>query len=469
MASSPDTPATPDPAYVAGTQSKYNSLAARETAALNRPNQYTPLGNQIWKAPDTARADSWEATEFDKWKAAQANNPTYQAYNEQDRATNEQQARDSLRETNPFAGDRSNWSSHIELDPRVQKVLDSQLATSEGLTNTTNKALENVNNTLGQPINYAGLPGHANASASRDAAALNFTDPSGDLAAQQGVTATARDVQGTALQRMLGTIGQDFNYNGAPALPQGDDATRQRVEDAMYGRATSRLDPKFSQSENALRTNLMNRGLTEGSQAWKTAMENFGRERTDAYGAAQNDAITRGGEEMQRLHSMGLASRQQSVGESNYMRELASKEAAAASAIGGAANADLRGLYGVEASQQGAIDASSRAQYDMQNSDRDRQLAEEERKRALVLNELSALRGGSQVQMPNFGSGQSGASVGAAPYAQSAYNSYQGQMGQYNADVGSANQTNTAVAGAAATAAGAYMSSAGGAALLAMF
>ena len=41
--------------------------------------------------------------------------------------------------------------------------------------------------------------------------------------------------------------------------------------------------------------------------------------------------------------------------------------------------------------------------------------------------------------MPQFGNTQSGAQVGASPIAQSVYNSYQGALSNYNAQVGSNN------------------------------
>lgn len=74
-----------------------------------------------------------------------------------------------------------------------------------------------------------------------------------------------------------------------------------------------------------------------------------------------------------------------------------------------------------------------------------RQLQLEQAARMGVVNELGALRTGSQAQMPSFSSGMSGATVNPAPVAQSVYNSYQGQLGQYNADVGA----NNAMLGAA--------------------
>jgi hypothetical protein len=45
----------------------------------------------------------------------------------------------------------------------------------------------------------------------------------------------------------------------------------------------SRLDPMFDERSAALETDLMNRGIRPGSDAYASARSGFGRERTDAY------------------------------------------------------------------------------------------------------------------------------------------------------------------------------------------
>jgi hypothetical protein len=108
---------------------------------------------------------------------------------------------------------------------------------------------------------------------------------------------------------------------------RGDFGTgRQSVEDALYSRATSRLDPQWQQREDANRTRLYNMGLREGDKAFDQQVSNLGMERNDAYSAARNQAITAGGQEQSRLLS----------------------------AIMGASNPGLAGYYG----ENGAVDAS---------------------------------------------------------------------------------------------------------------
>jgi len=82
---------------------------------------------------------------------------------------------------------------------------------------------------------------------------------------------------------------------------------RQRVEDALYQRATSRLDPQWQDTESSRRTQLYNQGLTEGDAAFDREMRNLGNQRTDAYEAARNASIAAGGQEQSRLISALMA------------------------------------------------------------------------------------------------------------------------------------------------------------------
>lgn len=106
----------------------------------------------------------------------------------------------------------------------------------------------------------------------------------------------ARDVFG----RVQGEMG------GAPDWAQFGEQTgmeydptqiRQRAEDAAYGRATSRLDPRFAEQSEALEVKLRNQGLMPGDQAYKAQMDQFGRTQNDAYEQAQMGAVGQGRDE----------------------------------------------------------------------------------------------------------------------------------------------------------------------------
>jgi hypothetical protein len=55
------------------------------------------------------------------------------------------------------------------------------------------------------------------------------------------------------------------------------------IEGRLMELGSQRLDPRFAQEEDRLRTGLANRGVTEGSEAWNREMATFGQNKNDAY------------------------------------------------------------------------------------------------------------------------------------------------------------------------------------------
>lgn len=82
---------------------------------------------------------------------------------------------------------------------------------------------------------------------------------------------------GLAGQRMLGALG-----DGSAAA------------DATYRRATRYYDTNFGRDENALRTQLLNSGLQEGTEAYKNAMGQFAQRKDSAYADAADRAVAAG-------------------------------------------------------------------------------------------------------------------------------------------------------------------------------
>lgn len=121
----------------------------------------------------------------------------------------------------------------------------------------------------------------------------------------------------SAIGRIDEATGQPLDFSGLPALQGsgGYEGSRKSVEDALYGRATSRLDPQIQQQQTALETSLANKGITMGSEAWNQAMDQFGRTRNDAYSNARADAIAGGGAEQSRLFGLDLGARTQGISE----------------------------------------------------------------------------------------------------------------------------------------------------------
>lgn len=119
-----------------------------------------------------------------------------------------------------------------------------------------------------------------------------------------------------------------LDFSTLPAAPTADDVARQRVEDALYQRATSRLDPQFQQDQQRLETQLVNQGFARGSDAYNKALDQFGRTRNDAYEQAREAAVADAGQEQSRLFGLQTAARQNALNEALTQRELPINEVA---------------------------------------------------------------------------------------------------------------------------------------------
>jgi hypothetical protein len=104
-----------------------------------------------------------------------------------------------------------------------------------------------------------------------------------------------------------------IDLDSLPTMPGVDDfgEERLRVEDALYGRATDRLDPRFKNLRTDLESKLANQGIMVGSEAWQRENDQLGRDSNDAYSQARNDAILFGGGEQSRLFGISSQARAQ--------------------------------------------------------------------------------------------------------------------------------------------------------------
>lgn len=150
-----------------------------------------------------------------------------------------------------YAPDR--WSQTTTLSPQEQQSYDLSKAAENAAYGVANQQIGRVGDALGQTLNYEGLP------------------------------------------ELAGTVG-----------PSDFSADRQAMADAVYGQATSRLDPMFATQQNQLDTRLANQGLSMNSAAYQNAQDQFGRTRNDAYNQAGFSAIQAGSQEQDRLFNRQL-------------------------------------------------------------------------------------------------------------------------------------------------------------------
>lgn len=91
------------------------------------------------------------------------------------------------------------------------------------------------------------------------------------------------------------------------AIDPMDDASRQRVEQAMF----SRLNPQFERDEERLRTRLSNQGLVPGSEAYMREWDTLNRAKNDA----RQQAVLSGGQEQSRIFDLQSRARQMPLNE----------------------------------------------------------------------------------------------------------------------------------------------------------
>lgn len=198
--------------------------------------------------------------------------------------------------------------------------------------------------------------------------------------------------QGGGYSGQGGPAGSYSGRFGAGSVPGVvNDASRQRVEEALL----SRLEPQYQQDEARLRNQLLSQGLEVGTPAYAAELDRLGRAQNDA----RMQAVLAGGQEESRQTQL---------------------------------NAQLQ--------QQGFNQGLAGSQFD--NQTRQQMLAEMMYMRNLPINELNALRTGTQVTAPQFGSyytnNAQAAPVFEGAQAQGNYNmgAYQQEMQGYNSLMG---------------------------------
>lgn len=113
-----------------------------------------------------------------------------------------------------------------------------------------------------------------------------------------------------------------LDYSSAPALPGVNDfsADRQRIEQALMGRARGELDTRYNQETADFEQQMANQGIDIGSERYKRERALFDKGRNEAYNDANFRAMLAGGDEQKRLFDLGLAARKQSVEEQDTIR-----------------------------------------------------------------------------------------------------------------------------------------------------
>jgi len=298
------------------------------------------------------------------------------------------------------------WKQTISLSPVGQSLLDSLQGSQLGVAGLQEGATQNVRNTMGTPFQYTG------------------PEITGSVQPRELQT----DLTQPDLQRSIDT-------SGVQAIPTVSDEARRHAEDLAYSTATGRLDPQFAQAEAALDAKLRNQGLVPGGEAYTNAMRDFNNARNDAYATARARAVQEGRENQQSQFGMGLAANQAGFGQAATQGQFGNQAAGQQFGMGlNAAN------FGNNA--QTAMFNQGLASGQFGNTAAQQALAQQMALRGIPLNELSAIRTGSQLQSPVFPNYSQQQTVPGPNLSGAVGQQGQWDMGIYNQGVGQANEFN---------------------------
>ncbi len=238
------------------------------------------------------------------------------------------------------------WRQTTTLAPDAQRALDAEMKLMGDKSELAGSLVGRMQDEFGAPLDYSGLPQYGGVPQAGNLQAGNLQPgqqtqgsnlqggnlqtgqqpQSSNLQAgnlQTGDQVQAGNIQANNLQVGDQTqagqltaeeIQRGVDFTGAEQRT-GAEQARQNAEDAIYGRSTSRLDPQWEQRTSQKEAQLAAQGLRPGDKAYDQAMENMGRERTDAYQQAQYGSIMGGGQEASRTVDMQRAGREQDMQE----------------------------------------------------------------------------------------------------------------------------------------------------------
>lgn len=402
MGKSVSTPPVPDYMAAAKEQGKQNLEAAQAGSRLSNPNMITPFGTQTI----TYGAPTFDQARYDADLAA---------YNQKAGKIN----RKDFYQTGGGAGDSGSDYSYFD-----------QAAYDKALKAAGSAPDKSAYTTVGTPTVTQTL--NANAQAALDA--------------QQRVQRRLAELGGTAMDNVQATLSQPFvptsteiqkDFGGYGAVPNAADYMAKTEVPLQYSIDTSgavampinagttaqdlilqRLNPTIQAGDVSFRQQLANQGLTPGTEAYDKAFRNREMSKNDLYNQAALQGI-----------NLDLAARQQNVNELLGLGNFANQAQLAGAGLYNQAMGQNFG-QGIQGQSLGYNQALNKAQF--QNTAQQQQLAQDLALRSQPLQELAAIMGGSQIQLPQF-SGYQPVNVAASPTFNATQAQYQGQLAQANA------------------------------------
>lgn len=252
------------------------------------------------------------------------------------------------------------YTQQTTLSPGQQQLYDQGLGAQNAALGVANQQIGRVGDALGQPLDTSKLP-----SLQSGIDTSNLSVP--------GIQSSFNP--GQAVQGHVGPT--DFNQAASQAA------------NAVYGQATSRLDPQWQLAQSQEETKLANQGLGQNSDAYKNAMDQFGRAKTDAYNQANFSAIGSGQNEQNTLFN-------QALGQGSFANQAAGQQYAQNQGLAAFGNTAQQQQFG----QNLSADQMALQSAQFQNQARSQGLQEQAYVQNQPLNQFNSLMSSSQVGMP---------------------------------------------------------------------
>ena len=317
----------------------------------------------------------------------------------------------------------TSWSNDVRLTPEQQQALDGQQRLQNARTGTAESLLGRAQNAFQTPFSTDGMS--------------DYYRPNGP--AQLNTNAPG-------MERMQGGGGGVAPIDNSDQLRRNVSAPGSFSQGAMQA-IEQRMRPMQDRQRSQLQTQLANQGIQVGSEAYKAAMDDIGRQENDARLGAITQGYQQGNNEFQQDLAGGqfqnLAVGQQ-FGQRANQAQIGNQAAQfnTSSNMNAAQGNNASALQRLQAGNQAALQQQDAGQnfgsYAAQL--RAQQMQEALTRRNMPLNEMNAFLTGQQVQAPQFNGPNSTANrangtdyLGAANM-QGQYGMQQAQMNNQNAN-----------------------------------
>lgn len=335
-----DPPAPVDPQIAAAAQTKSNIDTANANANLNRINQITPWGSQIY-TEGPLNADG-----------------------------------------------TSQWTQTMKLDPAQQKLLDSSNRVSQSMSDLGEGQLGRVGDSMAQTMNYNGAPAQATG------VYAGAMPRNNQLQTGAGYGSIQNDVDMSGVPKLIGGEALDRDLQ-----TQRDSLYRQQTAflDPQWKQDQSDLENKLVQQGVMQNSDAWNRATGDFGRNKEFAYNNARESSITGGGAEQSRLFGVGLASNQNAYG-------QALGNANFHNSAQAQGFGQSMANAEMNNKAMGQNFAQGMQQQGQQFNQGLANANLQNQGRTQSINETNFLRQQPLNELNALRTGSQVTAPQFGS-----------------------------------------------------------------